>query len=463
MDIPSDARVLVVDDDASTGQLLCEFLRLQAIAADWRSDPDQAWSFLGREAEAVDLVITDHCMHGVSGAELCCRIVEKYPDVPVVVMTGFGTLRVAVEALRAGAFDFITKPCDLPALLAIARRAIRQRRLRALTSRPASITLTASRYGGLLGVDARMRDLYAMIDRVAASDATVLVTGASGTGKELVARELHERSERRQRPFVALNCSAIPPALFESELFGHVRGAFTGAHSMHLGLLARANGGTVLLDELGEMPIAVQPKLLRALQERKVRPVGANSDTPIDVRVIASTHQDLEHMVKVGAFRADLYYRVSVVGIAVPRLSVRGQDVLLLAQCFVEKFAAAAGRPVPALSPRVGELLLAYPWPGNVRELQNCIQRAVVLCNGDSIGLSDLPNRIREHRSQRMPLEATTPHAWLPIGEVEKRYVLAVLGSVKGNKTCAAHVLGLSRKTLYRRLREYGVMTDSTD
>jgi two-component system response regulator HydG len=283
--------------------------------------------------------------------------------------------------------------------------------------------------------------------------------GESGTGKELIARAIHDRSSRASGPFVALNCAAVPPNLIESELFGHAKGAFTDAKTSRTGLFQQANGGTLFLDEIGELPLEMQPKLLRALQEREVRPVGATADIPFDARLITATNRDLESEVEGGRFREDLLYRVDVVRVELPPLRGRGRDVLLLAQSFMERFARRSGRDIRDIEPSAAERLLAYDWPGNVRELENCIERAVALCPGHTITAQELPSKVREYESERLLLAADEPGEMPTLEELEKRYVKQVLKAMGGNKSQAAKVLGLDRRTLYRRIEKYGIET----
>jgi len=297
--------------------------------------------------------------------------------------------------------------------------------------------------------------VHELLARIADSDASVLVSGESGTGKEVVARALHARGKRKGGPFVAVNCAAVPEALIESELFGHVKGAFTDARAARPGLFAQAHGGTVFLDEIGELPLSMQPKLLRALQERAVRPVGGDAEVPFDARVIAATNRDLEALVEERRFREDLFYRIVVLHVELPPLRARGGDVLLLADRFLETFAARAAKPIRGFAPPAAEKLLAYAWPGNVRELMNVVERAVALTEGELIGVPDLPAKIREHRSTHVIVTGDDPTDLVPLEEVEKRYALRVLSAAGGNKTLAAKILGLDRKTLHRKLERW--------
>jgi two-component system response regulator HydG len=308
-----------------------------------------------------------------------------------------------------------------------------------------------------------MRRLYGLIEQVKDSDATLLLTGSSGTGKELVAREVHRRGKRGAGPLVALNCAAVPESLLEAELFGHEKGAFTDARFRREGLLVAASGGTVLLDEIGDMPMLLQSKLLRALEERAVRAVGSTREVAFDARLIASTHRDLELAVEQGRFREDLYYRINVIHIELPPLRARGGDVLLLAQTFLAESAVRNGRSVTGISARAAERLAAYDWPGNVRELKNCIERGVTLAHADVIDLADLPQKIREFEPRHLIVVGDDPNEILPLEEVERRYILKVVEAYQGNKSRAARALGIGRKTLYRRLESFGVETQEED
>ena len=305
-----------------------------------------------------------------------------------------------------------------------------------------------------------MQRLYEQLSQIADAEASILITGESGTGKELAARAVHQRSRRRAKPLVAVNCAALPDTLLESELFGHVKGAFTDARSDRKGLFVQADGGTLLLDEIGEMPLAMQPKLLRALEESRVRPVGGETEVPCDVRILAATNRDLETAVDEGRFRQDLFFRINVIQVDFPPLRARGADVLLLAQHFLQGCAARSKKQVLGLSDAVAERFLAYRWPGNVRELRNVIERAVALTRFDKLTVEDLPEKIRNYRSSQVVLGGEDPSELAPLEEVERRYILHVLQSAGDNRTLAARTLGLDRKTLYRKLRQYGVLDD---
>ena len=447
-------RVLVVDDEIGMCEMLATSLSSEGFDVAYRTSGAEALALLG--TEDFDVVVTDVNMRGMSGLELCADVVSAQPDLPVVVITGFGSLESAVAAIRAGAYDYVTKPFEVEALAMTLARAAKHRALRQEVTLLRKAASAAERYGEILGDSPAMRRVYALLDRVAESEATTLVTGESGTGKELVARAIHERSRRRSGPFVAVNCSAMTETLLESELFGHVKGAFTDAHAARRGLFQQASGGTSLRDEIGDMPVGQQVKLLRALQERTVRPVGGDTEVAIDVRVVAATNRDIETAVEEHRFREDLYYRLNVIHVQLPPLRARGNDVLLLAQKFVGDFATRAGKDVRGLSPEVAERLTAYPWPGNVRELQNCIERAVALGRHATLIPEDLPEKIRDYKRSHVIVSADDPTELVPMEEVERRYILRVIDAVGGNKTEAARILGLDRKTLYRKLDKYG-------
>jgi two-component system response regulator HydG len=449
------ARVLVVDDDVNLTQTLELGLSQRGFVVSTAQRAEDALTLL--DQHDVDVVLTDINMPGLGGLEFAQRISESHPDTPVVVLTGFGSFEAAVAAIRAGAYDFLSKPARLDTIVIALERAVQHHALRREVKR---LRLEVSRGArvqadGVVAVSAAMQKTLDVVARVATTQTSVLITGESGTGKEVMARVIHERSGRRG-PFIAVNCAAMPEALLESELFGHARGAFTDAREARTGLFTEANGGTLLLDEIGDMPLGLQPKLLRVLQERKVRPLGARAEHPVDVRIIAATHRDLEARIEAGAFREDLYFRLNVVSVHLPPLRERSADVLPLALRFLSEFSGRAGKPVLRLSPTAAEKLLAYDWPGNVRELSNCIERAVALTRYDEIGVDDLPERVATHRSTRVVLAAEDPSDFISLEELEKRYILKVLEAFGGNKTQAARTLGIERKTLYRKLEAWG-------
>jgi two-component system response regulator HydG len=449
-------RILVVDDEQSMCETLAQGLAPRGFEVRWETSAEAALAVL--ETADLDVVLTDLNMRGMDGLMLCQRVVDRRPDVPVIVITAFGSLETAVGAIRAGAYDFITKPVKLDTLAITLARAVQHRHLRQEVKRLKELAGEIERFEELIGESQAMRRVDHLLRRVVDSDATVLITGESGTGKEVVASLLHRRGRRHDGPFVALNCAAMPEHLLESELFGHARGAFTDARTAHTGLLVQANGGTLLLDEIGDLPLALQPKLLRALQERTVRPVGGSQEVSFDVRIVATTNRDLESAVDEGRFRQDLYFRLNVIHVEMPPLRARGGDVLLLAQRFIAQFARTSGKRVTGVSPAAAERLLAYSWPGNVRELQNCVERAVALTGYEEITIGDLPEKIRAYRRSHVVVAADDPSELVSLEEVERRYIARVMEAVGGNKTLAARVLGIGRKTLYRKLAHDGAM-----
>ena len=449
-------RILIVDDERGMRELLETDLRLRDFTPCGFASAAEAYEVFARED--FDVVLTDLRMPGMDGLEFCKLLMANRPDMPVIVMTAFGNLESAIAAMRAGAYDFVTKPIEMELLALILHRAVERRQLQQQIRSLRETLLQTGRFDELLGQSLPMLKLYDQLAQIADSDASVLIMGESGTGKELVAKALHRRGRRAEKPFVAVNCAALPDTLLESELFGHVKGAFTDARADRRGLFVQAEGGTLFLDEIGEMPLAMQAKLLRALEESKVRPVGSEKEIAFDVRVLAATNRDLETAVEEGRFRKDLYFRIDVIQIDLPPLRARGADTLLLAQHFIEVCAARAKKQIQGLSEGVGEKLLAYAWPGNVRELRNVIERAVALTRFDRLTLDDLPEKVRDYRSSQVVIGGSDPGELVPLEEVERRYILHVLDSVQGNRTLAARSLGLDRKTLYRKLRQYGVL-----
>jgi two-component system response regulator HydG len=455
------ASVLVVDDERGVCELLESGLRKRGFSVRWTTSALEALALVAEHD--FDVVVSDLVMPELGGLELCERVAQNRADLPVVVVTAFGSFDTAIAAIRAGAYDFITKPFEMGTLTLTLERAARHRALRDEVKRLRRAVSATRGATDLVGSSAPMVAVHDLVDRVAESDVTVLVTGESGTGKELVARAIHERGRRASGPFVPVNCAAVTETLLESELFGHARGAFTDARSARAGLFAQANGGTLFLDEIGDMPLGLQPKLLRALQERRVRPVGSDQETPIDVRIVAATNRDLEGAIEEGRFRADLYYRIAVVHVDLPPLRSRGRDVLLLAQRFLEATAAATGRAIRGITPQAAQRLLDYQWPGNVRELKNCIERAVALARYEEIVVDDLPEKVQSYRRSHVIVAAEDPSELVTLDEVERRYILRVVDAAGGNRTLAARILGLDRVTLYRKLQRMGVKGDAKD
>lgn len=447
--------ILVVEDDRGMCELLELGLGRRNFDVRWTTDPRSVLDLLRQDA--VEAVVTDLHMPGLSGIELTKQLAGNRPDLPVVVITAFGSMESAVEAMRAGAYDFVTKPLEVDALALVLNRAVQHRALREEVKLLRKAVAATHSFGGMIGDGGEMQKVFDLVHRAAQTDVSVLITGESGTGKELVARSIHNRSPRKNGPFVPVNCSALPEHLLESELFGHTRGAFTDARNARRGLFQHADGGTLFLDEIGDLPLSLQPRLLRVIQERKVRPVGSDTEVDIDVRILAATHQKLEQAVDEKTFRGDLYYRLNVVQLHLPPLRARGNDVLLLAQHFLDQTAARLGKRVERLNPKAAERLLAYNWPGNVRELHNCIERAVALSSYDQLGIDDLPERIRDHRPTQAFLISDHPSELVSMEEIERRYILRVLDVVSGNKSLAAQILGFDRRTLYRKLEKFGL------
>ena len=447
--------VLIVDDEQETCDLLEMSLVRHGFKVTTSTSAPKALDLVG--TEDFDVVLTDLGMPEMSGLDLCERVLGTRPNMPVVVFTGQGSLETAIGAIRVGAYDFITKPVDPKLLFLSVSRAIQHRHLQDEVKRLREAVADGGEGDGqIVGQSGAMRRVYELIGRVGESDASVLIHGETGTGKELIARSIHLRSRRKDGPFVAINCAAVPHSLIESELFGHARGAFTDAKVDRKGLFVQASGGTLFLDEIGELPIDMQPKLLRALQERKVRPVGANAEIPFDARIVAATNRNLEDEVYEKRFREDLYYRINVVKIDVPPLRERGGDVLHLAQFFLRQFAQRNEKAALELSATGAEKLMAYNWPGNVRELENCMDHAVALSRFEQITVEDLPEKIRAYRAERFVVAANDPTEIVTMDELERRYILRVLSLVGGNKSRAAQVLGFDRRTLYRKLDRYG-------
>ncbi len=446
-------RVLLVDDDQAMCEMLARSLLRKGFEGVYRTSGQAALEAI--EAQGFDVVVTDLNMPGLSGLQLCERVVANRPDLPVVVVTAFGNLDTAIGAIRVGAYDFITKPFEVDALCLTLTRAVQHRQLREEVKLLKKMVADSRRYDEFIGQSPAMRAVYALLDRIMDTDASVLITGESGTGKEVVARALHRRGKRKDGPFIALNCAAMPESLLENELFGHAKGAFTDARGDQVGLFVQASSGTLFLDEIGDMPLPMQVKLLRALEERKVRPIGGSREIPFDARIIAATNRDLETEIAEKRFREDLYFRINVIHVELPPLRARGNDVLLLAQNFIERFAAATGKRVTGLSTEAAEKLLAYSFMGNVRELHNCIERAVAVTHFEQLTVDDLPERIRNYRVSHVIVGSDDPNELVPMEEVERRYIARVLEAARGNKTLAARILGFDRKTLYNKLARY--------
>ena len=446
------AIILVVDDDAAMTSAVCELLRQSGYAALSAQSGSEALEIVKRERP--DLLISDLRMTEMSGHQLQQELHTAAPDLPVVMITAFGTIESAVESMKLGARDFITKPFSNKELLLVVSRALENRRLRQEVKQ-LRVELARS-YGlpNIIGADPKMAAVLEIVERVADTPVTVLITGESGTGKDLLARAIHFSSRRRDGPFVPINCAAIPENLIESELFGYSRGAFTDARQAKTGLFIAARGGTLFLDEIGEMPLPLQSKLLRAIEDKKIRPLGATEEIPVDVRIVAATNANLEKALEEGRFRSDLYYRLSTVTVVVPPLRDRPADIPLLIKHFLLRASAEAGRPLPEIEAQAMERLLRYHWPGNARELQNAIQRGVILARDNALTVRELPPKVAglELSPARMLGEAVDKR--ISLDQLERDYIRAVVDAVQGNKTEAANILQIDRKTLYRKLEE---------
>jgi DNA-binding NtrC family response regulator len=441
------AKVLIVDDDAVSCRLLNEVLTRDGLTVVWDTDPRLALE--RTRDETIDLAIVDVRMPEINGLELLRRLREKLPGLPVIVMTGFGSIDTAVEAISTGAVDYVSKPMNVEEIRDTVRRVLERR-----AESQAALPFGGEEIAGMVGRTPAMVEVYKTIARVAPGPSTVLILGESGTGKELVARAIHENSPRRAQPVVAIDCTSLTETLLESELFGYVRGAFTGAVRESSGLFAEADGGTLFLDEIGDISPALQAKLLRVLEERQVRPVGGMQWRSVDVRVLAATNRDLAAATAAGQFREDLYYRLKVVTIHLPPLRERRDDIPLLVDHLVRRAARQCNKSVAGVSESALALLQQYDWPGNIRELAHVLERSVALAQHEVISIDDLPQELRAPaRVDTQDLLADRPS----LAELKQRYIQRVLEESGGNVSRAAAVLGVDRRSLYRMLQRYGI------
>jgi len=446
----SKATILVVDDDPSSREALVELIGTWGHRAETAASGEEA---LRRAAELEPaIIISDLVMPRMDGMFLMRSLREQQPDCDVVIVTGRGTIDAAVEAIRHGAYDFIEKPLDPKRLRLVLDRAMEKQQTQ---HEVLALRRTLRQLGpgsNFIGQSAPMRHVFELIEKVAPANASVIITGQSGTGKEMVARAIHDLSTRREKPFVAINCSAIPATLMESEIFGYERGAFTGADQRRSGCFELAHHGTLFLDEVGELPTELQAKFLRVLEESRLRRLGGKAEVEVDVRVLCATNRDLKSEIKAGRFREDLFFRLNVFQVHLPPLRERAEDVRPLVQHFVERFSRESGGKLKGIDPKAVELLETYAWPGNVRELRNAVERAVILAGNGTIQREHLPPEIagqtEEATAVRLPLGR-------PLAEMEKAYILASLARNGGNKARTAQNLGISEKTLYNRLKEY--------
>ena len=456
----SQERILVVDDDENLRWVLKTQLEELGYMVSTAADGEQALAVMEKEAPA--LVLTDLKMPRISGMELLDRIRVEYPEVPVVMITAFGTIQSAVQAMRAGAYDYLTKPIDYEELSLVMNRVLEHFRLVAEVQ-----TLRANldrKYGfeNIIGHSEALLSLLDTAARAAQSASTILIHAETGTGKELLARAIHFNSRRRDKPFITINCGAIPRELLESELFGHVKGSFTGAITHKVGKVEMADRGTLFLDEIGEMPDELQPKLLRLIQQGELEKVGAMSPTKVDVRFVAATHRNLRAMIEDGTFREDLYYRLAVIPLELPPLRDRAEDIPELVQHFFLKGREKQNRPDLVLPPNLLPRFQDYRWPGNIRELENVIERVVVLTSGDEITLRDLPDFLQRERPAIETLHLDLPPGGISLEGVEKELLLRALEKFKGNQTHAAQYLDISRKALRYRMEKHGILKRGT-
>ena len=444
--------ILLIDDDDSLRRVMEFSLAESGYRVQTAASGEEGLRLF--EKDSFDAVITDITMPGMNGMEVLAKIRQRDSHLPVIIITAYGTIESAVEAMKQGAFDYITKPFNRDELRLTLERAFTMRRLEKENVELRAEVKGRYRFDSLVGSSETIREVLDMAGRVAASDASVLITGESGTGKELLAKGIHYNSLRANGPFVAVNCAAIPENLIESELFGHMKGAFTGAVKDREGKFELAGGGTLFLDEIGDLRVDLQAKLLRALQERHVDRVGGSHPVPVDVRVIASTNRDIERAVKEGGFREDLYYRLSVIPLRMPPLRERKDDIPLLVNHFLKKFN-------PSQDVRVDHealaALTAYGWPGNVRELENAIERASVLKRGDMITSADLPDKLKKEKASVENIILNLPEKGISLEDLEKNLIIKALERHKGNQTRAAEYLGITRPTLIYRMEKYGI------
>jgi two-component system response regulator PilR (NtrC family) len=465
---PRGARVLVVDDEPALRQVLeIAFKRVgyEVVTAPGARKGIEA---IRQNPQPFPLVLTDLVMPDGSGMDVLTAAKERTGATEVIVITAHSSVETAIEAMRRGAYDFVTKPFSPAEITALAAKALEKSTLFAENVRlRAQIERLEQDTGQILGASAAMQRVVELVAKVAPMRTTVLITGESGTGKERVARALHEQSDRRDKPFLVVNCGALPEHLMESELFGHEKGSFTGAASRSLGLFREADGGTLLLDEVGELPLALQVKLLRVLQERRVRPVGSAGEIAVDVRLLAATNRDVETDVAAGKFRQDLYYRLNVIRVELPPLRERKEDIPRLAERFMKRYAMELGKDVRGLTPDALRVLDVYAFPGNVRELENMMERAVALASGPTIGLGDLPATVSGHSASPAPRLADLPPEGCAIdevlGEVERRLVLQALERTGGVRTAAAKLLGVTFRSLRYRLAKHGLGQEEGD
>lgn len=448
-------RILIVEDDREMYQLLADLLAEEGYRVDVVRDGPSALDRL-RTIVGFDLIITDLMMPKMKGTELIKKVKEIDPEVPVLLITAFGTIESAVEAMRAGAFHYVTKPFRSEEILLHVNRAFEQRDLRKQLKQLRTEVHGRYRFENIIGKSEKMRELFETVAHISDVAANVLIVGESGTGKEMIARAIHQHSVRAEGPFIPLNCAAIPETLLESELFGYVRGAFTDARKDRRGLFQEANGGVLFLDEISEIPLNLQAKLLRVIEDKEVRPLGANQAEKVDSRVVSACNRNVEDLVQEGRFRQDLYYRLNVIRIDLPPLRDRPEDIPLLVEHFMEKFAQQTKHKFHGIEPEALAAFMNHRWPGNVRELEHAIERAVLLGKEPTISVKDLPPQLSGRHDSTLPLAEAVSKGYT-LRDLEREYIARVMENTNGNKTEAAKILGVDRTTLYRKLDEYKV------
>lgn len=443
--------ILIVDDEKNIREGLGKALELDGYNVLLAVDGQEGLDII--EREEVDLVIADLRMPRVSGEELLRRVVQSYPTVPVIILTGHGTIETAVQAMRDGAYDFLTKPVNLDRLSLLCKRALSTRELVMQHRQMQEELEQQRRFQNIIGKSSEMQRIFELVKQVAPTKASVLITGESGVGKELIADAIHNASNRKEKPFIRVHCAALSESLLESELFGHEKGAFTGAVARKRGRFELAHTGSIFLDEIGEIEQSVQIKILRVLQEKTFERVGGEETLEVDVRIISATNRDLKEAIDEGRFREDLYYRLNVVNIHIPPLRERKEDIPLLTSAFIKEFAQENDKPVEGIDPKARSALYNYSWPGNIRELRNSIESAVVMCKGNIVTPEDLPPSITRESDEdyiRISLGST-------LADAEREIIRSTLAAQNGNKSRTAEVLGIGRKTLHRKVDEYGL------
>jgi DNA-binding NtrC family response regulator len=448
-------KILLVDDDAVTLSMLKEFLEERNFEVFLAQDADQAVVQVRREK--IPLVLSDIRMEESDGLSLLSELKKAYPEIVMILMTGFGSMEGAIEAIQKGAFDYISKPFDLNKLLSLLDKAVNHIRSLSQGRDVPSATVSGEPPRLLIGSSPKIVEVYKTIARATLSTSTVLIRGESGTGKELVSRAIHQNSARKSKKFVAVNCGALTESLLESELFGHLKGSFTGAQSDKKGLFEEANGGTLFLDEIGDISQGLQVKLLRVLQEGEIRPVGSHQQVKVDVRILAATHRNLDEMVATGKFREDLYYRLKVIEIEIPPLRERQEDIPELAQVFLKKYSSKLGKGTHSISKDAMKALVRYQWPGNVRELEHQIERAVAMTSASILSVDDFEFSEEPHSSPLTEQNTAVGQDHQSLEDIERSHILSVLRQVDYNKSKASEILGIDRATLYRKAQKYGI------